>query len=93
MRNAKTLIFSLLAVSLMLYGCEQELSIHEPGNLVPRTVDQDLSVPSIHVNGAQFHAEAFGDPNDPMIVVIHGGPGSDYRYLQTARSLRTRDIV
>jgi len=81
MKTSKTLIVSLLSVSLLWYGCEQELSIHEPGNLVPRTVDEDLSLPSINVNGAQLHAEAFGNPDDPMIVVIHGGPGLDYRYL------------
>ena len=51
----------------------------DPGLLVPLTVDEDPSLPSILVNGTQLHSETFGDPNDPMIVVIHGGPGSDYR--------------
>jgi len=81
MKNLKSQIISLLLLVLSLWGCEQELSIHEPGNLVPKTVDQDATLPSIHVNGAQLHAEAFGDPNDPIIVVLHGGPGLDYRHL------------
>ena len=80
MKNSRSIIASLFAV-LLLSSCEPDLSIHEPGNLVPRTVDQDSSLPSIKVNGVQLHAEAFGNPNDPMIVVLHGGPGIDYRHL------------
>ncbi|MBP1647798.1 MAG: alpha/beta hydrolase fold protein [Bacteroidetes bacterium] len=53
----------------------------EPGLLVPRTVDEDNSIPSIFVNGTQLHSEAFGNPNDPMLIVLHGGPGGDYRNL------------
>jgi proline iminopeptidase len=60
-------------------GCEKELKTTDPGNLVPRTVDQDPSLPSIIVNGTQLHTEAFGNPADPMVVFLHGGPGSDYR--------------
>ncbi len=62
-------------------GCEKEKYINEPGNLVPKTVDQDPSLPSITVNGAMLHSEAFGDPDNTMVVCIHGGPGGDYRYL------------
>ena len=80
MKNSRSFIASLFAV-LLLSGCEPELSINEPGNLVPKTVDQDSSLPSIKVNGAQLHSEAFGNPSDPMIVVLHGGPGIDYRHL------------
>lgn len=71
----------VLTISLMFQGCNEDLSIHEPGNLVAQTADQDPALPSITVNGAKFHAEAFGNPADPMIVVLHGGPGADYRYL------------
>lgn len=76
-----TVIYSLtLAVSLFLFlGCEQENYINDPGNLVPKTVDQDPTLPSIFVNGTQLHAETFGNPNDPILIFLHGGPGSDYR--------------
>lgn len=86
MKTSRTLFLTILSAGLFLFGCEPELSIHEPGNLVPRTADEDPAVPSITVNGAQLHAEAFGDPNDPMIVVLHGGPGLDYRYLLNCKS-------
>ena len=71
-----------LALGCLLSACEKgELNPNQPGNLVPLTVDQDPALPSIAVNGTQLHAEAFGDPNDPLLIIIHGGPGSDYRHL------------
>lgn len=53
----------------------------DPGNLVPKTVVEDESLPAIEVNGARFHSEAFGPAGAPMVMVLHGGPGSDYRGL------------
>lgn len=50
-----------------------------PGLLVPKTVDEDPSLPSISVNGAQLHTETFGNPDSSMVVFLHGGPGGDYR--------------
>ncbi len=46
---------------------------------MPETVAEDPSLPAIEINGTRLHAEAFGDPDDPVILVLHGGPGSDYR--------------
>jgi len=77
--------FSLL-LGALISGCKKELSLDEPGALVPKTVDKDPSLPSIPVAGTQFHAETFGNPNDPIIVVLHGGPGSDYRYLLNCKA-------
>ena len=75
-------LMAAAAIVLSLFAsCTKERSINEPGNLVPKTVDQDPSLPAISVNGARLHSEAFGNPNDPIILVIHGGPASDYRYL------------
>lgn len=69
-----------IAVSIFFFlGCENENDIDGIGNLVPKTVDQDPTLPSISVNGTQLHAETFGNPNNPMLVFLHGGPGSDYR--------------
>ncbi len=58
------------------------------GNLVPKTVDGDPSLPRVALNDSLFHAETFGDPTAPVIVMLHGGPGNDYRYL-----LRMREAV
>ena len=73
--------------ALVLISCEKERMLNEPGNLVPKTVDQDASLPSINVNGALLHSEAFGPAGGTMVIVIHGGPGSDYRSLLTTKSL------
>lgn len=78
-------LFSLgliIALGCMVSACQKgELDPNKPGNLVPLTVDQNPSLPAISVNGAQLHAEAFGHPDSNLLIVIHGGPGSDYRYL------------
>jgi proline iminopeptidase len=79
MRNPLIFIFIFLS-SIVISSCD----IYEPekpGLLVPLTVDQDSSLPSIAVNGTRLHAESFGNPNDPMLINLHGGPGGDYRSM------------
>lgn len=85
MCKLKITFYTLLII--FLSACEKENAIDEPGNLVPKTVDQDSSLPSISVNGTQFHAETFGNPSDPMVVFLHGGPGADYRNGLNAKQL------
>ncbi len=62
-----------------LTQCTKEKRVADPGNLVPKTVELDASLPSIDVNGTKLHAEAFGNPSHPMVIFLHGGPGADYR--------------
>lgn len=59
-------------------GCET-LEPSAPGNLVRPTVAEDATLPAIEMNGSRFHVETFGDPANPVIVFLHGGPGGDYR--------------
>jgi len=54
---------------------------------VARTAAQDASIPSVTLDGITFHAEAFGDPARPAVIVVHGGPGADYRYLLDLQEL------
>ena len=54
---------TLLSLALALGGC---LDPGEPGNLVPKTVVEDRSLPRIEIAGAQLHAEAFG--SDDAVV-------------------------
>jgi proline iminopeptidase len=74
----------LLSLALAFAGC---LDPGEPGNLVPKTVVEDPSLPRIEIAGALLHAEAFGDPAAPLVFVLHGGPGSDYRALLPLKAL------
>lgn len=55
--------------------------------LVPPTVDEDRSLPSLALNGTLLHAESFGDPEKPLVVFLHGGPGGDYRSLLHLRAI------
>lgn len=78
--------FIYLLGTVMLFAQCEELDPREPGLLVPKTVDQDPSIPSISVNGTQLHSESFGNPADPMLLVLHGGPGDDYRSLLNCKA-------
>lgn len=75
----KSLLPALLTMAGVWFtSCEKAVDIHEPGSLVPKTVVDDPDLPSISVNGTSLHAETFGNPADPMVVFLHGGPGADY---------------
>ncbi len=79
------LYFSFLLLLLMT-ACGDLEDPLKPGALVPLTVAEDSSLPAIAVNGTLLHAEAFGNPTDPIIAMIHGGPGGDYSSLLKARA-------
>lgn len=83
-RNAALAVFTIFT---LLFSCTDGRTIDEPGNLVPKTVDQDPSLPSISINGARLHAEAFGPENGTIVIPLHGGPGGDYRYLLPCKDL------
>lgn len=83
MKNA--LIYILLFVYIPFFQSCKKLD--EPGSLVAKTVDKDNSLPSININGVQLHSEAFGHPDSAIIIVLHGGPGWDYRNLMNCKSL------
>lgn len=44
---------------------------------VPATVSDDASLSSISVKGTLLHALAFGHPDNPLVIVLHDGPGKD----------------
>ncbi|HMN07717.1 MAG TPA: alpha/beta hydrolase [Gemmatimonadaceae bacterium] len=76
MKNLRWLPLTLAGLGLA--ACDV-MEPREPGNLVPRTVAEDATLPAIDMNGSRFHLQTFGDPTKPVIVFLHGGPGSDYR--------------
>lgn len=83
----RNVLTTTLTIFTLLFSCTDGRTIDEPGNLVPKTVDQDVSLPSIFVNGALLHSEAFGPENGTIVVALHGGPGGDYRYLLNCKDL------
>lgn len=48
---------------------------------VPATVTDDPALPAREVLGVRLHVESFGPESGPAIIVLHGGPGGDYRSL------------
>jgi len=55
--------------------------------LVPATTTDDPALPSRNVGGYRYHLEVFGLPTRPVVIVVHGGPGGDYRALLPLRPL------
>ena len=49
--------------------------------LVPPTVDEDPSLPSVQVNGSLFHVVEEGQPDGVPLIFLAGGPGNDALYL------------
>lgn len=60
---------------------------------VPATTADDPSLPYIDIEGYRFHGETVGDPGDPTVIVLHGGPGGDYRSLLPLRDLADQYFV
>jgi len=53
------------------------------------TVDLDPDLPSITLDGYPFHSETMGNPENPVVIALHGGPGGDYRNLLPIAPLST----
>lgn len=76
----------LVTWCMFFMSCDIE-DITTPGLLVPLTVEQDASLPSLRINGTLLHVESFGRSTDPVVILLHGGPGGDYRSLMGAKQL------
>ncbi len=64
---------------VILQGCSVP-DASQPGDLVAPTVDDDPSVPALDVNGTRLHVAKQGPDGAPVILMLHGGPGGDFRY-------------
>lgn len=51
------------------------------------TVSDDQSLPTLEVNGIRLHLETWGDPTRETVILLHGGPGNDYRHLLPLKTL------
>jgi proline iminopeptidase len=80
MKNFISISIMAITIFTIMAGCEK-LDPMEPGILVTKTVDEDSTLPFIEVNGTKLHAETYGNASGPIIIMLHGGPGNDYRYM------------
>lgn len=94
MKLVKTLSTLGLALVVGLAALFTLCYVLTSGNYtVAKTVAEDPSLPHITINGVTFHAQTFGDPAHPVVIVVHGGPGGDYRSLLTLQALSDRYFV
>jgi len=49
--------------------------------MVEQTVEQNPAIPHIHIGTTFLHGETFGKDTNNVVIILHGGPGMDYRYL------------
>lgn len=70
----------LFVLACLLAGCTSSVEL-------PLTAAHDAQVPSITLRGYRFHAQTFGDPGKQPLIVVHGGPGADFRYLLGLQAL------
>jgi proline iminopeptidase len=54
---------------------------------VPPTVEYDPSLEFVELGSYRFHVRTFGDKRLPPVIVVHGGPGGDSKYLYPLRGL------
>jgi proline iminopeptidase len=59
-----SLAFVAAVIAVVTFGSCDILEPGDPGLLVPLTVDEDASLPSIFVNGTQLHSKPLA-ANDP----------------------------
>ena len=48
---------------------------------VAATVTDDPALPGFDLLGLRLHGESYGPAGGPAVIVLHGGPGGDYRSL------------
>lgn len=60
---------------------------------VPKTAADDNTIPHIEIDNVIFHSEIFGNDTSETVVIIHGGPGNDYRYLLPLKALSEKYFV
>ena len=60
---------------------------------VPPTVDNDPSLDYVELQGYKFYVRTYGDKSLPPVVVVHGGPGGDSKYLYSIQGLAKNNHV
>ena len=94
MKIIKHLLLSIAVLVGVLLFAVIGLFIATAGDhSVPDTVATDPTIPHVEIDGVVFHTETFGDPQNPVVVVVHGGPGGDYGYLLNLHQLEDNYFV
>jgi proline iminopeptidase len=54
---------------------------------MPTTVEHDSSLSYTDIKGYKFHTFQQGNEKNPVVIVVHGGPGGDHHYLKSLSPL------
>ena len=54
---------------------------------IPPTVENDPSLDFVALDGHKFHIRTVGSSTQPPVIVVHGGPGGDSKYLYPIQDL------
>jgi proline iminopeptidase len=57
---------------------------------IPATVTSDPQLSRMIIEQISLHTESFGNPDSPLFLVIHDGPGQDYQSLLPLKALADR---
>ena len=91
-KTTTLLLCRTLLLASTLAGCGDDSKA-----LVPPTADQDPRLPQIALSVAghrrAIHLETFGASGQPVLLVFHGGEGSDFRGLLPLQALSERYFV
>lgn len=60
---------------------------------VAATVSNNPSLPRLIIDQVTLHAESFGPPQAPVLLVLHDGPGQDYQPLLPLKALADQHRV
>ncbi len=78
-------IFSVIPAILILLLYTACIDPSQPGNLVPATADASPDLPQISITVAghtrAVHYRTFGDPADPVLLILHGSLSDMRAYL------------
>ncbi len=59
----------------------------------PQTVANQKNLPQITLNKIKFHSQTFGSINNQTIIILHSGPGNDYKNLLHLKNLSDKYFV
>jgi proline iminopeptidase len=81
------LVMIFVFLTVLFTSCDDERVLVADGNLIPKTVVEDATIPSAIINGAKLHMQVFGPEGGTLVICIHGGPGANFKYLMNCKSL------
>lgn len=85
LKTVGKIVIGVVVVVGVLFGLGYLLTIGEYE--VAKTVAQDPAIPHITIDSVTYHAETYGNPDNPIVITIHGGPGGDYRSILSLQEL------